>query len=638
MKNRYIILAALSVLLYLPSLFGGFMWDDEDIITGDPVIHSISNAPRVFTPGYWKRDFPGAESRYRPLRSLLLMAEWKAWGNNPQGYHAVRIVLNAAAVCLAFWLSFLLLKDPDKAFAAALIFAVHPAHVESVAWLKNVTDILVFIFTVLSAGLLLKPRAQEDGRGGRLAALLFFGLALASKENAVMMPALVLAWLCLAEGVGLRAASRRLFPEAALAALFLVFAVFAVRRGPALPAFDLKISLAAFAQYLRILFLPFDLNADRGLVTVVDIMGPLLAAGAAGYFWRRDKAGVYSVAWMLLCLVPFLDSRFITGRPIAEQRLYTASLGLGLAAGALYGPGLARRALLGLAALVLAGVTVSRTFDWISPVRFWEKTVSASPYSARARNNLGVSYERAGRLNEAAAEYGKAVGLDPATPTPYLNMADLLYKLGKTDQAEKVYADVFVKTPGGRRAGLGLLRLQLETGGDGAGETLEALLAAHPDDHEVLNSAGVVSMLKGDKAAAAAAFARAIAANPEYAEAHYNLAMLHQRSGDLEKAAAAYEALLLVNPRHADALNNLAIIRDMAGDEAGAIRLLLRAGAVAPGYHQAAYNLGGIYFRKKLYLEALSEYARVLRLKPDHPGAAQKAAEIRRIIDEAPKK
>lgn len=639
MKNRYIILAALSALLYLPTLFGGFMWDDEDIITGDYVVHSAANAGRVFSPGYWKRDFPGAESRYRPLRSLLIMAEWKAWGARPQGYHAARILLNAAAVCLAFWLALLVLKDPDKAFVAALVFAVHPVHVESVAWLKNVSDILVFIFTALSAGLLLR-RAGEEEAGARsgAAALLLFLLALASKENAVMMPALALGWFCLG-GYGCRRGLRRTLPAAALAAVFLAFAVLAVRRGPALPAFDLKVLLGAFAQYLRVAFLPFDLNADRGVVTPVDLLGPALAAAAAVYFWRkRERAGLYGVLWLLLCLVPFLDPRLVTGRPIAEQRLYTSVLGLGLAAGALYAPALRRMLPLGLAALLFAGFTLARTFDWISPVKFWEKTVAASPDSARARNNLGVSYERAGRLGEAAMEYGRAAALAPSRPDPFLNMADLLYKAGRREDALKVYSEIFAREPGSLRAGLGLLRLQLEAGDAGAEGTLKALMASHGGNFEVLNSSGVYHMMRGETGPALAAFSRAAALNPEYADAYYNMAVMYQRAGDLPAAASAYRSLLRVAPRHADALNNLAIITDMGGDEAGAIALLKRAEEASPAYYQAAYNLGGIYLRNERYLEALAEYSRVLKYRPDHAQAAKKAEEIRRILGETPAK
>lgn len=639
MKNRYLILAVLSALLYLPSVFGGFMWDDEDIITGDPIIHQVSNAGKVFTPGYWKRDFPGAENRYRPLRSLLLMGEWKLWGKNPGGYHAVRVAVNAAAVCLAFWLSFLLLKDPDKAFVSALVFALHPAHVESVAWLKNVTDMLVFIFTALSAGLLVRDPGKERRGFLLFAPLLFFALALASKENAVMLPALALSWLCLVEEVKFLPALKRVAPEAVLGAVFLAFAVLFLRRGPALPAFEFKTSALAFAQYLRLLFLPFDLNADRWLVTLFDAPGPLLAAGVFAYSrWKGEKAGAYAVVWMVLCLVPFLDNRFMTGRPIAEQRLYTAALGLGFAAGAFYKPDVYRRGALAALALLFAGFTAARNFDWISPVKLWEKTAASSPDSPRAWNNLGVSYERAGRFSDAAAEYGKAAALEPSVPGPFLNMADLYYKAGKPAEAKKIYSEIYAREPGSRRAALGLLRLELEAGGPGADKILEGLLAAHGGDPEVLNSAGVAHMFKGRYDAALDAFGRAIKANPENADAYYNLAALYQRTGRPGQAAETYRALLGIAPAHPDALNNLAILTDMAGDEAGAIKLFRRAEEAAPGFYQAAYNLGGIYYRKKLYLEALSEYSRVLKYKPDHAQAAKKAEELRKLINEDPGK
>ena len=129
----------------------------------------------------------------------------------------------------------------------------------------------------------------------------------------------------------------------------------------------------------------------------------------------------------------------------------------------------------------------------------------------------------------------------------------------------------------------------------------------------------------------------AAAASPGHAGALYNLAMLRYAQGRAPEAAAAYERLIAVEPGHADALNNLAILKDMGGDEAAAIELFKRAAAV-PGFYQAAYNLGGIYYRKEMYVEALSEYTRVLARNPAHRGAAAKASEIRKKLGENAKK
>ncbi|OGR73612.1 MAG: hypothetical protein A2179_02255 [Elusimicrobia bacterium GWC2_63_65] len=637
MKNRYVLIAALSVLVYLPSVFGGFMWDDEDIITGDSVVHSLANAGKVFSTGYWKRDFPGAESRYRPMRSLLLMAEWKVFGRGPAGYHAVNVLLNAAAACLALWLAWLLFRDPDKAFAAALVFALHPVHVESVAWLKNVTDILMFIFAALSAGLAIKS-FENEGRRPVLgaASAVFFLLALFSKESAVMLPALLAAWLWLARGERPREALGKTLPLWVMSAVFLLFAVYALRRTPGMAAFHFKEALLGFAQYSRLVFLPLGLNADRGVVTLLDAAGPLLLAGLVFYGVRAgNRVLLYSAAWIVLCLVPFLDTRFTTGRPIAEQRLYMAVLGLGLACGAAYRPVKAWRYSLLALCLLFGGAAAARNFDWIDPVRLWEKTVAASPASPRARNNLGVSYERAGRFNDAAREYEFSMAMAPGELSPRLNIADLLYRLGNRQKAEQVYSEALSRFPSAARARLGLLRLKLEAGKSQEALILgQELLKERPDHPEALNAVGVVYMALRRDEEARSAFSRAAALSPEYADAFYNLASLHRNRGEFGPAAEAYEALLRIAPAHADALNNLAILSDMAGNEARAVEFFKRAQAAAPGFYQASYNLGGIYYRKKMYLEALSEYSRVLASAPGHEGAERKAAEIRKLLNE----
>lgn len=643
MRNRILLLSILSALLYLPSVFGGFMWDDEDIITGDPVVHSMANAARVFSPGYWQREFPGAESRYRPMRSVLLIGEWKMFGASPAGYHVVRVLLNSAAACLALWLAFLIFKDQDKALVAALVFAFHPVHVESVAWLKNVTDLLMFIFTALAAGMAVKTDEAEPGAGpARLAVvLLLFSAALFSKESAVMVPAAVTAWLVLLKRVPVPAALRRTLPMWVLGAVFLAFIVYFLRRSEAgLGPFDFKGAVLAFAQYSRLLFLPFGLNAERGVVTALDAAGPLLLAALLVYALRAgNREALFSAAWIVLFLAPFLDTRFTVGRPIAEQRLYAASLGAGLAFGALYRPGRLSRYAAGALCLLFFGVSARRNFDWLDPVRFWEKTSAASPVSARARNNLGVSYERARRFPDAVREYELAVNLDPAEEGPYLNAADLLYKLGRGDEAERIYSEIYSKRPGSRRAALGLSRLLAERGR--VEEALAVglnLLKFHPGDAEGLNSAGVAYMMLGKGSEAEASFRAVLASDPGNEQAYYNLAAMHLRAGRNDLAAAAYEDLLRVSPGHPDALNNLAIMSDMSGDEARALELFRKASAASPDYAPAVFNLGEIYYRKKMYLEALSEYTKALSIDPKHASARRRAEETRRILDENSRK
>ncbi len=641
MKNRYAIIAVLSALIYLPSVFGGFMWDDEDIITGDSAIHGQVSPARVFSPEYWKRDFPGAESRYRPMRSLLLMAQWRVFGRSPAGYHAVNLLLNALASCLALWVAFLLLKDPDKAFAAALIFALHPVHVESVAWLKNVTDILMFIFSALAAATVLRSREEGSGKGPAALAVALFLLALFSKENAVMLPVLLFSALWLLDGESPGAALRRTLPLWVMSAVFLVFAVFFLRRAPASGRFDIVQALLGFAQYSRLLFLPFGLNADRSVVTLADAAGPALLAALAVYGWRKsNRPALFSAAWVALCLVPFLDVRFTTGRPIAEQRLYMAALGTGLAFASFY-----RRpsrpwnyALAGLAVLFGAG-TAARAFDWIDPVRLWEKTAASSPASPRVHNNLGVSYERAGRINDAAREYSVSMALAPSESHPSLNMADLLYRIGDKAKAEQIYTEVLSRFPGLYRAKLGLMRIKLETGRPGDALALgQDLVREKPGDPEVHNALGVANIALGRRAEAMAAFRKSAELDPGDAGALYNIASLYRDSGEFPLAVQAYEAVLRAAPAHVDALNNLAILSDMSGNEDKAIQLFKRALEVSPGFYQASYNLGGVYFRRKMYVEALSEYSRVLAAAPGHTGAAKRSAEIRKLLNEDSRK
>lgn len=130
------ILAAITVLVYCPAMRGGFIWDDGDMVTNNPLVKSARGLQEIW--------LGKSLTEYHPLTHSVFWLEWRCWGTNPAGYHAVNILLHAANVVL-LWLVLRKLRLPAS-WLAALLFGVHPVCVASVAWIAELKNTLSMFF------------------------------------------------------------------------------------------------------------------------------------------------------------------------------------------------------------------------------------------------------------------------------------------------------------------------------------------------------------------------------------------------------------------------------------------------------------------------------------------------------------
>ena len=180
---EYFVLAIFTILFFCPSLKNGFVWDDKDIIFKQ--IQHIEGL-NIYKP---------SSIYYRPLTQISFLLDYLIWGYRPFGYHLTNIILHTANVLLFFILIRKILTklevDPSAPFLLALVFALHPVHVESVSWIAGRTDILVSLFSLLT---LIATQLYWERGEKRLFIfiLIFFLLALASKEMAVILVPILL--------------------------------------------------------------------------------------------------------------------------------------------------------------------------------------------------------------------------------------------------------------------------------------------------------------------------------------------------------------------------------------------------------------------------------------------------------------
>ncbi|MBX6362736.1 MAG: hypothetical protein IRZ00_02610 [Gemmatimonadetes bacterium] len=464
--------AGVAALVYLPSLRNGFAYDDVPAIAGDPRIHTWAGVLGAFTRPYWAGG--GAElGLYRPLTSVSFGVDWLLGGAAPAWFHAVNVLWHAAASTL----SFLLLAElfpPAAAFAGALLFAVHPVHVEAVANVVGRAEPMSAAFFLGAALLWMRSGAALPAR--RLAAVAsLYALALLSKESAATLPALLVLldaarreWS--ARAGGLAGYLRR--RGAALGVLLAVLAAATVARvavvgclSPA--AYDptlevvaggperILTALQAWPVYLRLLLFPRTLLADYGPRILLPAFGwttaaaaglALLAALVIGGLVALDRArprAALGLLWFPLTILPVSNLLFPTGILVAERTLYLPSLALGFGvagAGALLAtwPPAVRRTAAALAAVVVvafAARSILREPDWASTETIFAALMRDRPDSFRAHWIYARRAALAGDAAGARAHYDEALRLWPYRRALLLEAGEAAVREGRLDYA-----------------------------------------------------------------------------------------------------------------------------------------------------------------------------------------------------------
>src|SRR3989337_99951 len=184
-----------SLAIYINSLGGDFIWDDIEQIVENPAIKDIGNIPSFFTSDLWRLiSNPTIGSYYyRPFFLLSLAGDYSRWELNPFGYHITNLALHALASFLIYQIGRRLFLNSTPAFLGSMFFAVHPVHVESVAWISGRTDPMAALFFLLSFYFYILFR---DGKGLTMLifSLISYFFSLLSKEIGITLPLLLLVY------------------------------------------------------------------------------------------------------------------------------------------------------------------------------------------------------------------------------------------------------------------------------------------------------------------------------------------------------------------------------------------------------------------------------------------------------------
>jgi tetratricopeptide (TPR) repeat protein len=592
--------------LHVNTLSNGFVYDDRFQVVGNRWLGDLGSIPRAFATHAWAFD-GGASNYYRPLMHVSYVLTHAMAGLSPWAFHLVNVVLHVAVSVLAFLVARRALSAAGSdargsvagAVAAGLLFAAHPIHTEVVAWVACVPDLLVALLAL--AMILLHARGT---RLARSAALACFFTGLFAKETMAAVPLLLAAWDLAFERPRPRLVAwvRRYAPyPAALAVYFAIrFAAISeltpIRRHESLGSYGYVINvLPLFAQHLRALLLPVPLSAFHVLHPIDSLLTPRGAAGAvataafiaaAVAAFRRAPAAFFALATIVAPLLPVLYIPALGENTFAERYLYLPSFGFVLLGGIAIAWISARRsaalpialvAVVAIAAAYGAG-TVIRNGTWHDDFTLWSDTVSKSPDSAYARNELGLGFEERNDLPRAIVEYEAAIRLSPDMARAWNNLGVALHRAGRRDLAAQKLRRAIEINPRYANAYVNLGNLAAESG-----RLDEAVAhygeAVRLEPRSVVNRISLGNALdaSGDHARALVEYRAALEADPRSADAHLHFGTALAEAGRLQEALPHLETAARLAPEDEVVLQNLARAYRLSGRADRADALLHRA-------------------------------------------------------------
>ncbi|OFV99028.1 MAG: hypothetical protein A3H28_08010 [Acidobacteria bacterium RIFCSPLOWO2_02_FULL_61_28] len=603
---------AATVALYAPVRHFEFVtWDDPNYITENPHVQggltwaSVLWALTTSDPPYW-----------HPLTWLSHMLDVQVFGLNAGGHHLPNVLLHIGNAILLFGLLHWMTGALGRSAFVAGLFAFHPLHVESVAWVSERKDVLSTLFGMLTLWAYVSY-ARQPRRGRYLVVLLLFALGLMTKPMLVTLPFMLLlldvwplgrvrfdfahhrslrsgpgggsVWAALR---GQRSVVLRLVREK------LPLLVLAV--ASSLVTFVIQEQVGAFGELgVR----PWDLRLQNAVVSYLAYIGTMLwPEGLAAFYPYPQSLPAWQVVgsilvligvsvaviraarrhpylpvgwlWYLGTMIPVIGLIQAGDQALADRFTYVPLIGLFIMVAWGIPELLARWPYRSIALPAAAGLTLlacaisswNQVQYWKSSLTLWTRALDVTTGNYRAHHNLGLALAISGKGDEAIPYFSEAVRFKPDFAEAHNNLGSVLANQGKLDQAIVHFSEALRFKPDSAEAhyrlGLALARLG-----------------------------------KGDQAIPH--FSDAIRLQPDHAEAHYGLASALDDQGKIKEAIAEYTEAVRIRPDFAMAHNNLGVALANEGRVDEAIREFSEALRIQPNFADARNNLATMLERKK---------------------------------------
>jgi Tfp pilus assembly protein PilF len=590
-RPDFLILVALAVLtlgIYAQVIGHQFItFDDDSYIKENPMVNrgvTLAGLAWAFTTFY--------KANWHPLTWIAHMIDSQLFGLNAGGHLLANALIHVANTLLVFWF---LLRATHARWPSALVaalFALHPLHVESVAWAAELKDTLSTLFGLLS--LIAYVRYAEAPSSSRYAwTAITLALGLLAKPMLVTWPFVMLLldyWPLrrLSQStsrknflVSIAPLLREKLPLFALVTASAVITSVAQSHGGAVRTFTdfpialrLPNALVSYAKYLLLTFWPHDLAvcypfAPTGIPTWQIIGAAFLLIGITAFCLFQRKIRPYLIVgwlWFLGTLVPVIGLVQVGWQTMADRYFYIPSIGFFIAL--VFGladiaktrhvaPSLSA-AIAGGVLLVLATLTNAQIHLWSDSFTLFNHAVAVTPLNLPIEQSLGLAMGKSGRYDEAAAHFEKVLQIRPDFYDGLLNMGIMRFKQGRLLEAIEYCQAAIRSQPDAPKAHVQLAHARWKQNRDEAAlEEMRRALQLAPKDADIQADFGLALELVGRIPEAIEQLHEALRLNPNNAEAHNNLGLALLASSNARESIPEFEAALRLKPELKVAADNL---------------------------------------------------------------------------------
>jgi Flp pilus assembly protein TadD len=577
-------LAIVTLAVYGRALTQGFVhMDDPVYVTGNDHVLGGLNYQNV------RWSFVGIhDANWIPFTWLSLMLDATLFGTSPFVFHLSNLVLHIANTLLVFFILYRTTDCPGRSAFVAGLFALHPLHVESVAWVAERKDVLSVLFGLVS--ILAYVSYSKRGRWLAWAAALFcFACSLMTKQTLVTLPFLLLLldYWPLAR-IGARdsdpkkvAASKATSPPSinrlilekapffALSAAFSLIAISAQKQAlGSLKFFPFSArcinAVLAYAAYLRQALFPYELAAfypyfDSTPVFNLTVSAVVLTAiSVAAIVWIRKSPFLFvGWAWYLGTLVPMIGLVQVGGQSMADRYTYFPLIGVFIAVTWLvsqFAPfGAVRTRLLSIVGVtslaVLGAATVVQIGYWADSVKLYQRALDFAPDNAYLQSSLGFALVNRGDVADGLKLLEQSCRISPPSSKPHFALALALQKLGRINEAAAEYRQTIAldNTDAEAHSNLAVLLTGQQRLEEARQQLLEAV-RVDPDYEKAYINLGVLSMSTGHFEDAITYSQRALEIDPTLLNCHVTIAMALRAQGRFDEAISRFRYLIQASP------------------------------------------------------------------------------------------
>ena len=654
------LIVLLVLIFYSPAMNAGFIWDDDDYVTKNENLRSLAGLKRI-----WLN--PGATYQYYPLVHTSFWVEYHLWQLHPFGYHLVNILVHGLSSVLLF----LILRKLGFSWAwlATAIFALHPVHVESVAWITERKNVLSSLFYLLSLLFYLryidpppeslntpsKRSGQSTGESlsnlwrSYIPALFFFLCALLCKTVAASLPVSILLLLWWKKN---RIAWKDILPLIPFFILGGVLGLITAKLektivGAKGAQWDWSLTERCLIAGRALWFYAGKLLFPHPLIFIypkwqisakeaVQYLYPLIVLFAIISLWLlRDKTGKAPLAAVLFFIVSLFPALgFFNVYPmlysfVADHFQYLASIGLIVLYSGLIASGVKKifpsnlkiqHCLVAVIPLALGVLTWRQTHVYQNIETLWRETLAKNPNAWIAHNNLATLLTDQGKFDEAIKHLKEAVRLNPEWETAHYNLGYAIIKKGDTEEGMKYYRKAIELNPKYTSAYINL-GISYDSLGDykQAIQNFNKAKELMPGKDSIYLCLGNSYSSLGSLDEAISFYHKTLSLNPNNIDARFNLASTLLKKKNIKEAIDQFNELLRLQPDHEMTHNFLGNIYASQGDWTRSLDHYKRVLRINPKNTETMNNAGVVLARMGKWDEAIDHYQRAVQFFPNLP-------------------